>query len=133
MLDPDATDAGMTTRTGPTVNDAVQVMAAGEPPKTIIEYVGRVATGDERVSVALMRSPGGWTEPAQTPEFDEYTIVLNGTLVLHHDAGTTEVRGGQAVNVPAGLKVRYSTPDGAEYVSICVPAFAFELAHREEE
>jgi ethanolamine utilization protein EutQ (cupin superfamily) len=123
----------MTPERGPVVNDAVQVMAAGEPPKTIIEYVGRVATGDERVSVALMRSPEGWTEPAQTPEFDEYTVVLQGTLVLHHDGGETAVRGGQAVNVPAGMKVRYSTPDGAEYVSICVPAFAFDLAHRDEE
>lgn len=122
----------MTPERGPLVSDAVQVMAAGEPPKTIIEYVGRVATGDERVSVALMRSPEGWSEPAQTPEFDEYTVVLNGTLVLHHDGGETEVRGGQAVNVPAGMKVRYSTPDGAEYVSICVPAFSFDLAHRDE-
>lgn len=123
----------MTPNSAPIVTDAVQVLAAGEPPKTIIEYVGRVATGDERVSVALMRSPQGWTEPAQTPDFDEYTVVLSGTLVLHHDGGSTDVKGGQAVQVPSGLKVRYSTPDGAEYVSICVPAFSFGLAHRDPD
>ena len=116
------------------VNTAVQVVAAGEPPKTIIEYVGRVATGDERVSVAHMRSPSGWIEPAQTPDFEEYTVVLSGTLVLHHDGGSTSVSAGQSVRVPAGMTVQYATPgpDGAEYVSVCVPAFSLEGAHRAE-
>ena len=115
-----------------TIADSVQVVAAGEPPKTIQEFVGRVANGQEDVSIALMGSPAGWTEPAQTPEFDEHTIVLSGTLVVHHPAGTTEVRAGQAVTVKAGVRVRYETPDGAQYVSICLPAFALHLVHREE-
>jgi ethanolamine utilization protein EutQ (cupin superfamily) len=112
------------------VTDAVEIPV---PDKVIVEYVGRVATGDERVSIAHMRSPERWTEPGQTPEFDEYTIVLSGTLLVHHDGGTAEVKGGQAVNVPAGTAVRYETPDGAEYVSVCVPAFSPDLAHREPE
>ena len=115
-----------------TVTDAVDVMAAGEPPKTIREFVGRVASGDEGVSIALMGSPAGWTEPAQTPEFDEHTIVLSGTVVVHHPDGETTVTAGQAVTIKAGVRVRYSTPDGAQYVSICLPAFGLHLAHREE-
>lgn len=126
VMDPDIRPSG------PVVSDAVQVVAAGEPPKTIIEYVGRVATGDEGVSVAHMRSPSGWVEPAQTPDFEEYTVVLAGTLVLTHDGGTTSVAAGQAVRVPAGMTVQYGTPgpDGAEYVSVCVPAFSLDGAHR---
>lgn len=119
----------MTISQAPIVTDAVEVPV---PDKSIREFVGRLANGEERVSIAVMGSPPGWTEPAQTPEFDEYTIVLSGTVVLHTDAGPTEVKGGQAATVKAGTKVRYETPDGAEYVSICVPAFAFHLAHREE-
>ena len=115
-----------------TVTDAVQVLAAGEPPKTIQEFVGRVASGQEDVSIALMGSPPGWTEPAQTPEFDEHTIVLSGTLEVHHPDGVTVVSAGQAVTIKAGVRVRYATPDGAQYVSICLPAFALHLAHREE-
>ena len=116
----------------PAVADAVEVEAAGEPPKLIREFVGRVATGDETVSVAVMRSPAGWAEPAQTPEFDEHTSVLAGTLLVHHPAGTTEVRAGQSITVKAGLRVRYETPDGAEYVAVCLPAFSPDLVHRED-
>lgn len=103
--------------------------------KVIEEYVGRAATATTSASVAHMRSPGGWTEPAQTPEFDEVTLVLRGTVRVEHDAGTIDVRAGEAVLTSAGERVRYSTPDpdGAEYVAVCVPAFATELAHPEGE
>jgi quercetin dioxygenase-like cupin family protein len=100
--------------------------------KVIDEYVGRVNSGDAAVSVAHMVAPGGWEEPAQTPEFEEYTLVLRGVLLVEHDAGTLEVAAGQAVVCPAGERVRYSTgPDGAEYVAICRPAFDPQTAHRE--
>jgi quercetin dioxygenase-like cupin family protein len=115
------------------VTDAVEVMAAGEPPKTIREFVGRVANGAEDLPIAVMGSPPGWAEPAQKPEFDEHTIVLSGTLVVEHPGGTTEVHAGQAISIRAGVRARYSTPDGAQYVSICLPAFAFHLAHREDD
>lgn len=99
----------------------------------IDEYVGRVNTGTDKVSVAQMVSPGAWSEPAQTPEFDEITVVLHGRLRVEHEDGVLDVRAGQAVVCTAGERVRYSTPDpeGAEYVSICLPAFGEELAHRE--
>ncbi len=112
----------------------VRVEAAGNKPKLIDEYVGRLASDDQAVSVARMRSPGGWVEPGQTPEFDEFTVVLSGRLRLTSAQGELDVVGGQAVLVPAGEWVRYSTPDpdGAEYVAVCLPAFAPELAHRED-
>jgi mannose-6-phosphate isomerase-like protein (cupin superfamily) len=119
----------MTTGKAPIVTDAVEVPVPG---KSVREFIGRISSGDERVSIAVMGSPPGWTEPAQTPEFDEHTIVLSGTLRVHHPDGVTEVKGGQAITTPAGVKVRYETPDGAEYVAICLPAFAFHLAHRDE-
>lgn len=102
--------------------------------KVIDEYVGRVNTGDAGVSVAHMLAPGGWQEPAQRPEFDEVTLVLRGMLRVETDAGVLEVRAGQAVLTRAGERVRYTTPesDGAEYVAVCLPAFAPDLAHREE-
>ena len=111
-----------------------RVEAAGTPPKLIDEFVGRVNGGEERVSVARMRSPEGWAEPAQRPEFDEYTIVLAGAVVVTHDDGELEVEAGQAVLVRAGERVRYSTPrsGGAEYVAVCLPAFAPEAVHRED-
>jgi quercetin dioxygenase-like cupin family protein len=109
-----------------------RVEAAGEPPKLIDEHVGRVNTGTETVSVAHMRSPAGWQEPGQRPEFDEYTLVLRGALHVEHEDGTLEVRAGQAVIAHAGEWVRYATPDGAEYVAVCMPAFAPELAHRDD-
>jgi mannose-6-phosphate isomerase-like protein (cupin superfamily) len=102
--------------------------------KLIDEYVGRVATADERISVARMVAPGGWTEPAQQPEFDEITVVLRGVVRVEHDGGVLDVGAGQAVLTRAGERVRYLTPepDGAEYVAICLPAFSPEAAHRDE-
>jgi ethanolamine utilization protein EutQ (cupin superfamily) len=108
-----------------------RVEAAGTKPKLIDEYVGRVNTGEERVSVAHMRSPAGWVEPAQTPEFDEYAVVLEGALTVEHDGGSTSVGAGQAVLVRAGERVRYATPDGASYVAVCLPAFSPDTVHRE--
>jgi mannose-6-phosphate isomerase-like protein (cupin superfamily) len=110
-----------------------RITAAGNKPKLIDEYVGRVTTGETAVSVAHMRSPAGWEEPAQTPGFDEYTIVLRGLLLVEHDGGVLEVSAGEAVVTRAGERVRYSTPgeDGAEYVAVCLPAFSPETVHRE--
>lgn len=101
--------------------------------KIIDEYAGRANSGTTAASVARMRSPGGWTEPAQTPEFDEVTLVLRGTVRVEHDGGVLDVRAGEAVLTRAGERVRYGTPDpdGAEYVAVCVPAFAAGLAHRD--
>src|SRR3712207_3959160 len=102
--------------------------------KVIDEYVGRANTATEAVSVAHMVAPGGWTEPAQTPEFDEVTLVLRGTVRVEHAGGALDVGAGQAVLTRAGERVRYTTPadEGAEYVAICLPAFAPDLAHRED-
>ncbi len=109
------------------------VTAAGNKPKRIEEYVGRVASGTAAVSVARMKSSSGWEEPGQTPEFDEYTVVLSGSLRVETRAGTLEVRAGQAVIAPAGEWVRYSTPgpEGAEYVAVCLPAFSPGTVHRD--
>ena len=102
--------------------------------KTIDEYVGHVTTGTPEVSVAHMVAPAGWSEPAQTPGFDEITVVLRGTVLVEHDAGVLEVTAGQAVITRAGERVRYSTAaDGAEYVAVCLPAFAPVLARRDED
>ena len=109
-----------------------RVEAAGTKPKLIDEYVGRVNTGDERLSVAHMRSPAGWVEPGQRPEFDEYTVVLEGTVHVEHEDGALDVRAGQAVLVPGGEWVRYSTPDGASYIAVCLPAFAPDTVHRDD-
>src|SRR5262249_13649463 len=98
----------------------------------IDEYVGRVNTGDAEVSIAHMRSPAGWSEPGQQPEFDEFTVVLNGALRVEHKSGAMEVRAGQAVLAEKGEWVRYSTPQGAEYVAICLPAFSPASVHRDE-
>jgi mannose-6-phosphate isomerase-like protein (cupin superfamily) len=102
--------------------------------KTIDEYVGHVTTGTADVSVAHMVAPGGWDEPAQTPDFDEITVVLRGTVRVEHDGGSLDVVAGQAVITRAGERVRYlaPTPEGAEYVAVCLPAFAPDLAHRDE-
>lgn len=112
----------------------IRVEAAGNKPKLIDEYVGRLAAEEDRLSVAHMRSPGGWVEPGQTPEFDEFTLVLAGCLRVTSASGDIDVRAGQAVVVGAGEWVRYSTPDpeGAEYVAVCLPAFAPGLAHRDD-
>ena len=100
--------------------------------KVISEFVGRVNTGTAEVSIAHMVAPGGWTEPAQTPTFDEWTVVLRGSIQVEHDGGVLEVAAGQAVLTRAGERVRYLAPgpEGAEYIAVCLPAFAHELAHR---
>jgi mannose-6-phosphate isomerase-like protein (cupin superfamily) len=115
------------------IESPVRAKAAGTPPKRIEEYVGRVSSGDARVSVALMRSPGGWIEPGQRPEFEEITLVLKGSLHVEHEHGSLEVTAGQAVVVGPGEWVRYSTPEpqGAEYVAVCLPAFSLDAAHRD--
>jgi quercetin dioxygenase-like cupin family protein len=109
-----------------------RVEAAGTKPKLIDEYAGRVNTGEARLSVAHMRSPAGWVEPGQRPEFDEYTLVLKGALRVEHEGGELEVVPGQAVLARAGEWVRYSTPEGAEYVAVCLPAFSPNTVHRDE-
>jgi mannose-6-phosphate isomerase-like protein (cupin superfamily) len=102
--------------------------------KLIDEYVGRVASSTSSVSVAHMRAPAGWSEPAQAPDFDEITLVLRGSVRIHYDGGVLDVDAGQAVITTAGEQVRYAVgDDGAEYVAICLPAFAPELAHRVDE
>ncbi len=102
--------------------------------KVIDEFVGRAATGTTSLSVARMQAPPGWDEPAQTPEFDEVTLVLAGEVVVAHDGGETRVPAGTAVLTRAGERVRYTVgPDGAEYVAVCLPAFGPDLAHRDDE
>jgi mannose-6-phosphate isomerase-like protein (cupin superfamily) len=110
-----------------------RVTAAGNKPKLIDEYVGRVNSATSGVSVAHMRSPGGWIEPGQTPDFDEYTLVLRGVLHVEYEGGQMDVRAGQAVIAHRGQWVCYSTPEeeGAEYVAICLPAFTLDAAHRD--
>jgi len=108
-----------------------RIEAPGTPPKKIDEYVGRVNSSTGAVSVAHMRSPAGWSEPGQRPEFDEYTLVLKGVLHVEHEGGRLEVAAGQAVITHAGEWVRYGTPEGAEYVAVCVPAFSPATVHRD--
>ncbi|MFN8654012.1 MAG: hypothetical protein U0133_19090 [Gemmatimonadales bacterium] len=109
------------------------VPAAGNPPKRIEEYVGRVNTGHAGVSVARMVSPQGWVEPGQRPEFEEVTVVLRGMIRVEHEQGMLDVRAGQAVVTRPGEWIRYSTPEagGAEYVAICLPAFSMDTVHRD--
>src|SRR5438270_8684473 len=110
-----------------------RIEAAGNKPKLIDEYVGRVNSRYEALSVAHMRSPGGWVEPGQAPEFDEFTVVLRGLLRVAYRGGHLDVRAGQGVVAHAGEWVQYGTPepDGAEYVAVCLPAFAPHLVHRD--
>jgi mannose-6-phosphate isomerase-like protein (cupin superfamily) len=110
-----------------------RVESAGNKPKLIDEFVGRMNTSDSQVSIARMRSPGGWIEPGQAPEFDEYTIVLAGLLRVEHRGGVIDVHAGQVVVVRRGEWVRYNTPEpeGAEYIAVCLPAFSLEAAHRD--
>ncbi len=109
------------------------IEAHGNIPKVIEEYVGRVNSGSDQVSIARMKSPSGWTEPGQRPEFDEYTVVLEGVLRVKTEAETLEISSGQAVIVKAGEWVQYSSPDakGAQYVAVCLPAFSPETVHRD--
>lgn len=110
-----------------------RIQATGNKIKIIDEYIGRVNSRDVALSVAHMRSPAGWEEPGQRPEFDEYTIVLAGKLRVDHEGGHTDVHAGQAIVAHAGEWVRYSTPDldGAEYIAVCLPAFSVDTVHRD--
>jgi mannose-6-phosphate isomerase-like protein (cupin superfamily) len=110
-----------------------RVEAAGNKPKLIDEYIGRVNSATQGVSLAHMRSPGGWQEPGQTPEFDEFTLVLRGMLRVEHRDGAMEVSAGQAIIAHRGEWIRYSTPgeDGAEYIAVCLPAFSPDTVHRD--
>jgi len=110
-----------------------RIVAAGDKPKAIDEYVGRVNSRTTALSIAHMRSPAGWEEPGQRPEFDEYTLVLKGMLRVSHENGSLDVRAGQAVVARAGEWIRYASPeaDGAEYVAVCLPAFAPDTVHRD--
>jgi quercetin dioxygenase-like cupin family protein len=120
----------------PTVIAAPSVIqAAGQPPKRIEEYAGRVNSGHANVSVARMQSPPGWKEPGQRPDFEEITIVLRGVIRVEHDNGVIDVKAGQAVVTHPGEWVRYSSPgaDGAEYVAVCLPAFSMDTVHRDAD
>ncbi|MCY2988871.1 MAG: cupin [Planctomycetota bacterium] len=110
------------------------IEAAGQPPKSIEEFIGRVNSGTAAVSIARMKSPSGWLEPGQTPEFDEYTVVLRGSLHVTLKDTAFDVGAGQAIIVKAGEWVQYSSPhlDGAEYIAVCLPAFSPDTVHREE-
>jgi ethanolamine utilization protein EutQ len=113
------------------IEKPTRIEAAGTKPKIIEEFVGRVNSKTEALSVAHMRSPAGWLEPGQTPEFEEYTIVLAGWLRVTHKGGSIDVRPGQAVIAHRGEWVQYSTPEGAEYIAVCLPAFSPNTVHRD--
>ena len=113
------------------ITQPTRIAAAGNKPKLIDEFVGRVNSGEARLSVAVMQSPAGWEEPGQRPEFDEYTVVLEGAVEVEHAEGTLRVAAGQAVLAQAGQWVRYKTPQGARYIAICLPAFSPESVHRD--
>jgi len=116
------------------IQSPTRIQAAGNQPKVIDEFVGLVNTRQGRLSVAHMRSPAGWQEPGQTPEFEEYTIVLSGCLHVQHKHGTVEVTAGQAVIAHPGEWIRYSTPyEATEYIAICLPAFSPATVHRDDQ
>ncbi|MFH2044049.1 MAG: cupin domain-containing protein [Pseudomonadota bacterium] len=110
------------------------IKAAGNKPKIIEEFIGRVNSGTNDLSIAKMKSPSGWIEPGQKPEFDEYTIVLKGMLRVTTKENTADINAGEAIIVPSGKWVQYSTPgsEGAEYIAVCLPAFSPETVHRDE-
>lgn len=116
------------------INTPSVIEAAGNKPKKIEEFIGRVNSQNSSVSIARMTSPGGWVEPGQKPEFDEYTIVLKGVLKVQTEKETFEVRAGEAIITEKGTWVQYSTPgsDGAEYIAVCLPAFSPDIVHRDE-
>ncbi|GAC1645642.1 MAG: hypothetical protein NVS9B15_03310 [Acidobacteriaceae bacterium] len=116
------------------IAQATRITAAGNKPKLIDEYVGHVNSNESRLSVAHMRSPSGWQEPGQRPQFDEFTVVLKGVLRVEHDGGALDVRAGQAVHTAPGEWVRYSTPEpeGAEYIAVCLPAFTPATVNRDQ-
>ena len=115
------------------ISQPTRITAAGNKPKLIDEYIGRVNSKTSSVSVAHMRSPQGWAEPGQTPEFDEFTVVLKGMLRVEHKSGTIDVPAGQAIITHKGEWIRYSTPEegGAEYIAVCLPAFSPDTVHRD--
>ena len=115
------------------IEKPIRIEAVGNKPKLIDEYIGRVSTQTEAASIAHMRSPNGWMEPGQRPDFDEFTIVLKGMLHVDYEGGQMDVQAGQAVITRKGEWVRYSTPtpEGAEYIAICLPAFSPETVHRD--
>jgi ethanolamine utilization protein EutQ len=113
------------------IEKPARIEAAGTKPKIIEEFVGRVNSKTETLSVAHMRSPAGWLEAGQTPEFDEYTVVLKGALRVTHKGGSMDVRPGQAVIAHRGEWVQYSTPEGAEYIAVCHPGFSPNTVHRD--
>jgi mannose-6-phosphate isomerase-like protein (cupin superfamily) len=117
------------------IENPTVVEAAGNKPKQIQEFVGRVNSGHSAVSVARMVSPGGWVEPGQRPEFEEMTVVLRGMVRVEHEGGAIDVRAGQAVVTSPGEWIRYSSPeaDGAEYIAICLPAFSPSTVHRDAD
>ncbi len=116
------------------MKSAAIIKAAGNKPKVIEEYIGRINSGTELLSIARMKSPGGWAEPGQTPDFDEYTVVLRGMLRVETKGETVDVKEGEAIMVQGKEWVRYSTPDpeGAEYIAVCIPAFSPSIVHRDE-
>ena len=114
------------------IRKPTRIEAAGNLPKLIEEYVGRVNSDDAAVSVARMTSPPGWVEPGQTPEFDEITLVLDGSVHIEFRDGALDVRAGEAVITRSGEWIRYSTPEGASYIAVCLPAFAPGIVHRDE-
>jgi len=116
------------------ISQPTVVEAAGTKPKLIEEFVGRLNTATDSVSIARMKSPGGWVEPGQRPEFDEYTIVLSGMLRVTNESDTIDVHAGRAVLVRGGEWVQYSTPEpeGAEYIAVCLPAFSMDTVHRDD-
>ena len=117
------------------ISKPIRITAAGNKPKIIEEFIGRANNGESRLSIAQMRSPGSWVEPGQTPEFDEFTVVLKGMLRVTHKDGVTDVNAGQAILTRAGEWVQYSTPgaEGAEYIAVCVPAFSPQTVHRDSK
>lgn len=116
------------------ITSASIVEAAGSPAKRIEEFIGKVNSGHANISIARMKSPEGWEEPGQRPEFTEYTVVLHGIVHVRTDDGAFDVSAGGAIEVPAGSWVQYSTPypDGAEYISVCIPAFSIDTVHRDD-
>jgi mannose-6-phosphate isomerase-like protein (cupin superfamily) len=116
------------------ISKPTEIKAVGNKPKLIREYIGRINSKTDAVSIAHMKSPSGWVEPGQAPEFDEYTVVLKGTLRVNHREGFLDVNAGQAVIVKKGEWIKYSSPgsEGAEYIAVCLPAFSPMTVHRDE-
>ena len=116
------------------IKSPTKIEAAGNKPKIIKEFIGRVNSSTDQISIAKMQSPPGWKEPGQTPEFDEYTVVLKGMLRVETKDKSFDVKAGEAIITHKGEWIRYSTPleDGAEYIAVCLPAFSPEIVHRDE-